>query len=78
MSFVHRDEDPRDYKVSFEKVRRELGFEPRNRVPDGVRELVAALERGDFGDAFAADYSNLESARRGLGPDGRSIGRTSS
>ena len=46
VSFVHRDEDPRDYKVSFEKVRRELGFEPQLRVPDGVREIAEALERG--------------------------------
>jgi nucleoside-diphosphate-sugar epimerase len=79
VSFVSRNEDPRDYKVSFEKVRRELGFEPRYRVPDGVRELVAALEDGEFGDPFAADYSNLESARRGLaGEDGSSVGSISS
>ena len=62
---MHRDEDPRDYKVSFEKVRRELGFEPQFRVPDGVREIAEALERSEFEDPFAADYSNLESARRG-------------
>ena len=79
VSFVSRNEDPRDYKVSFEKVRRELGFEPRYRVPDGVRELVAALDDGEFSDPFAADYSNLESARRGLaGEDGSSVGSTSS
>ncbi len=63
--YVRRDEDPRDYKVSFEKVRRELGFEPRLRVPDGVREIAEALDRGDFADPFAPDYSNFESARRG-------------
>jgi len=79
VSYVHRDEDPRDYKVSFEKVRRELGFEPRYRVPDGVRELVEALERGEFQDPFAADYSNLESARRLVAEEeGRSFGSTSS
>ena len=52
---------------------------PWYRIPDGVRELVEALERGQFGDAFAADYSNLESARRGLGSDGAiNVGKTSS
>jgi nucleoside-diphosphate-sugar epimerase len=77
--YVHRDEDPRDYKVSFEKVRRELGFEPRHRVPDGVREIVEALEREDFGDPFAPAYSNLESARREAPAEGgRSFGSTSS
>jgi nucleoside-diphosphate-sugar epimerase len=79
VSYVHRDEDPRDYKVSFEKIKRELGFEPRYQVPDGVRELVEALERGEFEDPFAADYSNLESARRLVAEEeGRSFGSTSS
>jgi hypothetical protein len=40
---VKRSEDPRDYKVSFERIRSELGFEPKERVPDGIREAIAAL-----------------------------------
>jgi nucleoside-diphosphate-sugar epimerase len=55
VEYVHRNEDPRDYRVSFEKVRRELGFELTRRVPDGVGE-VAALVRGrvleDFSDGI--------------------------
>jgi nucleoside-diphosphate-sugar epimerase len=58
VSYVHRDEDPRDYKVSFEKVRRELGFEPDFRVPDGIRELVEALEEERFGDPYDPRYRN--------------------
>ena len=62
VSYVHRDEDPRDYKVSFEKVRGVLGFEPRMRVPDGVDEIVEALEAGGFGDdPHAERFSNLTS-----------------
>ncbi len=62
VSYVHRDEDPRDYKVSFEKVRSVLGFEPRMRVPDGVNEIVEALEAGSFGDdPHAERFSNLTS-----------------
>jgi nucleoside-diphosphate-sugar epimerase len=57
--FVERVEDPRDYKVAFEKVRDALGFEPEMRVPDGVRELVEALEADAFGDAWAAEYRNI-------------------
>lgn len=59
VSFVHRDEDPRDYKVSFEKIRRELGFEPRMRVPDGIAEIIAGLEAKRFGDPFDSTYSNI-------------------
>lgn len=59
--FVHRDEDPRDYKVSFEKVRATLGFAPRFTVPRGIDEVVAALEAERFGDPFAPAHSNLTS-----------------
>jgi nucleoside-diphosphate-sugar epimerase len=58
VSYVHRDEDPRDYKVSFAKVREQLAFEPRRRVPDGVREVAEALDAGAFEDPFAARYRN--------------------
>jgi nucleoside-diphosphate-sugar epimerase len=59
VTYVRRDEDPRDYKVSFEKVRSQLGFEPEMRVPDGIAEVVDALERRAFGDPFDARYSNI-------------------
>jgi nucleoside-diphosphate-sugar epimerase len=59
VSYVHRDEDPRDYKVSFEKVRGRLGFEPRMRVPDGIREIIEGLESSRFGDPFDGAWSNL-------------------
>jgi nucleoside-diphosphate-sugar epimerase len=59
VSYVHRDEDPRDYKVSFEKIRSVLGFEPLNRVPDGIDEIVNALEEERFGDPFDGRFSNV-------------------
>jgi nucleoside-diphosphate-sugar epimerase len=58
VQYVERSEDPRDYKVAFEKVRDSLGFQPRMRVPDGVRELTAALDDQAFEDAFAPRYRN--------------------
>jgi nucleoside-diphosphate-sugar epimerase len=61
VSYVHRDEDPRDYKVSFEKVRRELGFKPQMTVADGVDEVIRGLEDERFGDPFDAGHSNLTS-----------------
>ena len=58
VSYVHRDEDPRDYKVSFEKIRAALGYEPRMRVEDGIAEIRAALDDKAFGDPFDSRYSN--------------------
>ena len=36
-------QDPRDYRVSFAKIREVLGFEPQYSVSDGIREVVAAV-----------------------------------
>ncbi|HET6998413.1 MAG TPA: NAD(P)-dependent oxidoreductase [Solirubrobacterales bacterium] len=58
VSFVHRDEDPRDYKVSFAKIKDRLGFEPQMRVPDGVREIASGLDAESFGDPFDARHRN--------------------
>jgi nucleoside-diphosphate-sugar epimerase len=59
VSFVHRDEDPRDYKVSFDKIRERLGFETLMTVPDGIGEVIRALDAGEFGDPFDARYRNI-------------------
>jgi len=59
VSFVHRDEDPRDYKVSFEKVKEQLGYVPQMRVPDGTEEVIEALEHERFGDPFRPRFSNI-------------------
>jgi nucleoside-diphosphate-sugar epimerase len=59
VSYVHRDEDPRDYKVSFDKVRSRLGFETLMTVPDGIGEVIAALDAGAFGDPFDPRYKNV-------------------
>jgi nucleoside-diphosphate-sugar epimerase len=59
VSYVHRDEDPRDYKVSFDKIRAELGFETLMTVPDGIAEIIAALDNSAFGDPFDARYRNI-------------------
>ncbi|HVQ59358.1 MAG TPA: SDR family oxidoreductase [Solirubrobacterales bacterium] len=58
VSFVRRDEDPRDYKVSFAKILSRLGFEPEMRVPDGVREIAKGLDDEAFGDPFDATHRN--------------------
>jgi len=59
VSYVHRDEDPRDYKVSFEKIRERLGFETLMTVPDGIGEVIAALDAREFADPFDARYRNI-------------------
>ena len=59
VSFVPKDEDPRDYKVSFDKVKAVLGFETLMTVPDGIAEVAAALSSGTFDDPFDRKYRNI-------------------
>jgi|HubBroStandDraft_3_1064219.scaffolds.fasta_scaffold39975_2 nucleoside-diphosphate-sugar epimerase len=59
VSYVRRDEDPRDYKVSFDRIRAQLGFETLMTVPDGIAEVLAALDAGAFGDPYDSRYKNV-------------------
>jgi nucleoside-diphosphate-sugar epimerase len=44
--------DPRNYKVSFAKVKNVLGFEPIYTVQNGVIELIDALKIGVYSDSM--------------------------
>jgi nucleoside-diphosphate-sugar epimerase len=58
VSFVHRDEDPRDYRVSFEKVKEQLDFQTQWSVETGIDEVSALLQSGLVADPFAPEYRN--------------------
>lgn len=57
--------DPRNYRVSFDKVKNTLGFEPEYSVKMGVKELIDALEIGLYADCFSAreKYGNYQIKR---------------
>src|SRR3954449_9274873 len=59
VSFVKRQEDPRDYKVDFAKVHRVLGYEITRRVPDGIAEVMQGLDEDRFPDPFGPPYRNI-------------------
>jgi nucleoside-diphosphate-sugar epimerase len=58
VQFVRRDEDPRDYRVSFEKVREALDFEVETPVPDGIDEVSELLRSGTVPDPYDETYRN--------------------
>jgi nucleoside-diphosphate-sugar epimerase len=59
VSYVPRDEDPRDYRVSFEKIQRKLDFAVTMTVSDGVGEILGALSSGTISDPYASAHTNL-------------------
>jgi nucleoside-diphosphate-sugar epimerase len=43
VKFVHKDEDPRDYRVSFEKVKASIGFRLGRNVASGIDEVASLV-----------------------------------
>jgi len=56
---VHRDEDPRDYRVSFAKIRDKLGFETDRTVEDGIAEVARLIGQGVLADYDSPRYRNV-------------------
>jgi nucleoside-diphosphate-sugar epimerase len=59
ISFVSRTEDPRDYRVDFSRIRRELGFRITRRVPETMKEMHRVLKTGLVSDPDSARYRNI-------------------
>jgi hypothetical protein len=58
--------DPRNYAVSFEKIRNVLGFEASISMRDGIEEMVREFKAGTYGDYRAPFYSNVEMTKQAL------------
>lgn len=59
IAYVHRDEDPRDYKVDFSKIKKSLGFRITKTVPQGLKEIHLLLKSGLISDPFSNKYKNV-------------------
>ncbi len=58
VEYVQKEEDPRDYRVSFEKVKNVLGFEVTRTVKDGVVEVARLVRNKVIQDFTEAKYRN--------------------
>ena len=59
VEFVSVADDPRDYKVSFERIRSTLSFTPARRVVDGIDEIARLIESGVLGSVADPAFSNV-------------------
>ena len=57
--YIESTEDPRDYRVNFDKIKKELGFTITKKVPDGVKEIYTLLKTGIITDSFAQKFRNI-------------------
>jgi nucleoside-diphosphate-sugar epimerase len=58
VQFVHKDEDPRDYRVSFAKFADRAAFEATRSVADGIDEVATLVRSGLLDDPFGQAYRN--------------------
>lgn len=55
---VQKNEDPRDYRVGFSKIRTKLGYAPEHTVEGGIREIAGLVSSGVIPDLSAAEFTN--------------------
>jgi nucleoside-diphosphate-sugar epimerase len=58
ISYVRKNEDPRDYRVNFDLIKSELGYCITKTVPDGLTELYHVIREGIIIDTLNAKYCN--------------------
>ena len=59
VNYVESAEDPRDYRVNFDKIKNELGFTITKKVPDGIKEIYTLIKSGIITDPFEQKFRNI-------------------
>ncbi len=55
---VKKNEDPRDYRVGFAKIRTKLGYKTEHGVKSGVEELARLVTQGILPDLKSPEFTN--------------------
>jgi nucleoside-diphosphate-sugar epimerase len=58
IKYIQKSEDPRDYKVSFEKIKTLLDFHIKKKVPDGILEIRKVVTSGLLVNPDDQKYKN--------------------
>lgn len=59
VEYVEKNEDPRDYRVNFDKIKNELGFEITITVPEGIVNMYKAIKEGFVSNPDEQKYKNI-------------------
>ena len=59
INYVEKNEDPRDYRVNSDKIKRELDFNITMRVPDGIEEIKQMIQEGVIVNPEDQRYYNI-------------------
>jgi len=59
VQYVSKNEDPRDYRVNFDRIKNSLSFENKKRVIDGIREFIDLIRSKKIEDPDNKIYKNI-------------------
>jgi nucleoside-diphosphate-sugar epimerase len=68
-------QDTRNYRVSFARAQRDLGYESRHSVDEAIDDIAQLIDQGRVKDLSMAQFSNLEALRPYLRPEAIPLGR---
>ncbi len=57
--YVKKDEDPRDYRVKFDKINNELKFKISKTVPEGIHDILSCLKLGVIANPDDSRHYNV-------------------
>ena len=58
---IETKQDPRNYKVSFDKIKNKLNFNISKTAEDGIDEILNKIKSGEL-DPMGSQFSNLAKA----------------
>ena len=58
IKYVKKDEDPRDYRVDFSKIKKTLGFQITKTVPEGIGQIKKVVQEGFLSNPDDQKYRN--------------------
>jgi nucleoside-diphosphate-sugar epimerase len=58
VEYTHREDDPRDYRVRFDKIRAALGFQISRTVPEGIQDVLTTIWSGVIKNPQDQNYYN--------------------
>ena len=63
IKYVVKNDDPRDYRVNCDKIKKELGFKISMTVPDGIMEIKQVIQKNLIKDPEDQKYYNIPHER---------------
>jgi nucleoside-diphosphate-sugar epimerase len=59
VKYVSKNEDPRNYRVAFDKIQNAIGFKITKTVPEGIKQIIQVIQDGFILNPDEQKYKNI-------------------